>query len=159
MILQAPTTSLGATENEEAIPWECQNGNYRELIGSNHGHRFYDYSGSSKDNIHENNPQYSVGYDNWFRFRLKEATRMLEGNELDKNLNHVKMVCICSVFSLLMQKKLCQILIIHRLVYILEPGIYRIEIQLNNVLKITFQYSLFSPLEFSWFRMKRIGIT
>lgn len=123
MILQAPTTTLGATENEEAIPWECQNGNYRELIGSNHGHRFYDYSGSSKDNIHENNPQYSVGYDNWFRFRLKEATRMLEGNELDKNLNHVKMVCICSVFSLLMQKKLCQILIIYRLIYFLEPRI------------------------------------
>ena len=98
MILQAPALILGATKTEEeaAVPWECQKGNHQDLIGTNHNHRFFNYSGSHRDKIHENTPQYSVGYENWFRFRLVEATRMLERNELTKEfkkVNPVGVIC------------------------------------------------------------------
>ena len=96
VILQAPSV-LGATNNADSslIPEECTNGNYRELIGPNHEHRYFNYSSTTLMKVNENTRDYSVGYDNWFRFRLAgKATRMLERNELEQDVSGVVGVCI-----------------------------------------------------------------
>jgi len=84
---------ISIINGETDIPEECKSGNYKELIGPNHQHRHLGYRTSNKvltERIHEGNEKYSVGFNNWFRFRLSVAERLLETTELpilieDKN--------------------------------------------------------------------------
>jgi len=78
------------------MPEECKAGKHKELIGKNHQHRHLGYRTSNEiltQQIHERAENYSVGFDNWFRFNTDEAKRLLEVTELPtliKDRNKVK---------------------------------------------------------------------
>jgi len=72
---------------DKDMPEECKEGNYKELIGKNHEHRYLGFRTSSERltrKIHERAENYTVGFDNWFRFNTDNAKRMLEVTELPK---------------------------------------------------------------------------
>ena len=82
------------TEGDDMIPEECRDGSYRELVGQNHQHRHFAYRLKGDSIVNENIEKNSVGFDNWFRFRLDNlATRMLEKQELLQTLVREELVC------------------------------------------------------------------
>ena len=65
------------------VPEECTT--HRELVGKAHEHRYFDYRNDNQDgtliDVHELDASHSVGFENWFRFRLPEADRLSESSE------------------------------------------------------------------------------
>ena len=95
---------LANNNAENEIPKECQKGNYRELVGDSQYHRYFDYRNekpSTLRNVHDLHVNYTVGFDNWFRFRLDNALRMVETKELEKSVVDLELV---RAFDILIDK-------------------------------------------------------
>ena len=80
---------LANKDVDDIMPEECQIGNYRKLVGDFQDHRYLTYRSermNSLNSVHELNENHTVGFNNWFRFRLdNNAVRMLETKELEKS--------------------------------------------------------------------------
>ena len=90
-IIMAAFLAASLVSTDDNIPAECMGGNYKNLEGIYHEHRHFDYRDNSGErdtlnDVHEHTKNYSVGFDNWFRFRFPQADRLMELDDLQRNI-------------------------------------------------------------------------